>query len=107
MNQTIPTPEAVAAQFCAVLREWLTPEQLAEAVRLNAERNDGSCATHDYCDANMAMDEAFARCGGPRATDTGRDLEEGEDRQLACMSDECLAVWEAAWSLAKQAGFKL
>lgn len=46
--------------FRSILREWLTPEQIAEVNRLNTEDSD-CCHSHDFCDANEAMIEAVRR----------------------------------------------
>jgi hypothetical protein len=52
----------LAQNYVAVLTEWLSPEQLREVRRLNATADyDRSCAAHDFCDANMAMLEAWER----------------------------------------------
>lgn len=52
--------ERLARLFSVVLRSWLPPEQMAEVIRRNAlPGNERFCASHDFCDANMAMVEAF------------------------------------------------
>ena len=100
---TLPTAEALAAAFCVVLREWLKPEELAEAVKQNIVHGingePGICATHDFCDANVAMEEAFKR-QGVDVCDTGTP-----DTDHALMSKECYALWDEAWTLAKARGF--
>lgn len=50
----------LANAFIAVLNEWI-PEHMEEVRSRNAANNDNCCATHDFCDANMAMDEAFQK----------------------------------------------
>lgn len=60
----------VAEVFAAIMKEWLLPAQMIEVRRRNllglAREGSPVCASHDYCDANMAMDQAFqavfARC---------------------------------------------
>ncbi len=100
----IPTPEEVSAEFIAVLNEWLTPEQLEQVRVRNAvlATNPGQedcCASHDFCDANVAMEEAFKRCGlDPSSTGV-------PDTDYPLMSDEVLEVWNKAWALAKAKGF--
>ena len=73
----------LAARFKAILTEWLSEEERAEVVRLN---NDpawhGCCATHDFCDANEAMAEAFRREG------MGSNFPDDDD-------------WNTAWDLFK------
>ena len=46
---------AVARAFVDELRGWLGVDTLARIDAENAQRRDGSCASHDHCDANMAM----------------------------------------------------
>jgi hypothetical protein len=61
----LPVAETLATEFAIVLREQLEPAQLAEIDRRNVwERAHGSsmiCHTHDFCDANQAMMDAFQR----------------------------------------------
>jgi hypothetical protein len=55
-------PATLGDRFAATLRGWLTPEEFAEMKRRN-ETDPAyanlSCASHDFCDANMAMDIAW------------------------------------------------
>ncbi len=54
--------QALSKEFSGILREWLTAEALAEIVELNktyAIEGHGACATHEYCDPNQAMIDAF------------------------------------------------
>lgn len=54
----------IALHFSERLREEIGKENLAEVVRLNAtDEYIGSCASHDYCDANMTMLDAFRDAG--------------------------------------------
>jgi hypothetical protein len=83
---------ALADRFTAVLREWLTKAEFAEMLR----RNEGdpryagdSCASHDFCDANEAMAEAWA------------DVIGGE---IDLDSDAETAIWNAAWRRARGRG---
>jgi hypothetical protein len=89
MNQQT---EQLASEFVAVLREWLTPAEMAEMRRRNVA-NIGApiCASHDYCDANVAMDVAFERIVG-RESVMPDEGPQGIDDQ---------ALWDAAWSLAR------
>ena len=83
--------EKLAAEFVAVLTEWLTPAEFAEMQRRNVTAGEGVCASHDFCDANMAMDEAFTHALGrkPDVMDSD-DGAEGRD----------VALWNAAWAAA-------
>jgi hypothetical protein len=83
-------PSAIADRFVEVLRSWLAPEEFAEMKRRNEsepEYADGrACASQDFCDANMAMQEAFESVMG-RICDG--------DNEVDCM------VWNTAWELAR------
>ena len=46
---------------------------------------DGACASHDFCDANMAMAPAFTQVMG---------------REPDVSSEEDAAIWSDAWELA-------
>ncbi|HXU28315.1 MAG TPA: hypothetical protein VN698_13875, partial [Bacteroidia bacterium] len=50
----------LSKEFAKVLKSWLSRAQIAEVIATNAEdiKND-MCASHNFCDANMAMNEAF------------------------------------------------
>ena len=92
MNNT----DALAAEFCAVLRSWLTPEQMQEiASRNRAETRVGVCHSHDFCDANVAMLEAAHNLG------LVPDIEDVDVRYL--MDD----FWDEAWDEARESGFTL
>lgn len=50
----------LARSFADILGDWLTPEQFAEMREKNrANICANICASHDYCDANEAMLDAF------------------------------------------------
>ena len=84
---------AIASAFCLRLRACLTAGQLASAIALNAaETNAGICHSHDNCDANIFMAEAFEAVIGRHI-----DLQDDADGQL----------WSDAWQLAKDSGFSL
>ncbi len=83
----------IASQFSTNLRAYLTPEQLAAAVAANlAETNSAVCHSHDDCDANAFMADAFSSVMG---------------REIDLQSDADSALWDYAWTLAKNAGFSL
>ena len=81
----------LAVKFCDVLKEWLTEEELQIVVDRNAIREcDVVCHSHDFCDANMAMDEAWNRM-----------FKDGCDLS----SDADVELWNSAWNLAKKHNF--
>lgn len=82
----------LAEEFAKVLHEWLTPEQMQEVIRRNnTEEYKGCCATHDFCDANMAMDEAFKRV---------------YKKEVSIQSEVHLNRMNSAWDKAKENDFK-
>lgn len=91
----------LAHRFALILGEWIG-DRIEEVNRINAERNDNTCATHDYCDANMAMQAAFIQVFQ-------------REPVLSVEDDDPSHVWERAehdskacnqaWELAIAAGF--
>ena len=82
----------IASEFKDCMAETLQSEELQAIDAENRKRSVETCASHDYCDANMVMNEAFERL----------ELEVfGEDK----MSEETAVLWNDAWSLAKSEGF--
>lgn len=82
---------AVAEAFAEVMKQWLSKEEFAAMKRLNETDPEyapgGACASHNYCDANMAMDAAMKQVLG----DGYR------------IDDETLhPIWNDAWSLARK-----
>lgn len=98
-EQAKELPGKVAVAFSRVLHEWLTPLQMAKVITRNAAANDSSCATHDFCDANMAMDEAFKRVLG-RGCLLIEESASDEDKQADT------DLWNEAWTIAKEAKFR-
>ena len=49
----------LADEYSRIIRDWLRPQELAEVLRRNKNLEPGACATHDFCDANVAMEDAF------------------------------------------------
>lgn len=89
----IPSVETLAYEFSQGLRSYLTPEQMVEIVRRNSvEIEAGICHSHDFCDANMFLYDAFMKYGMDPA-DVG-----GIDR----WGD----LWNSAWNKAKSVGFR-
>jgi hypothetical protein len=84
--------EQLASEFVAVLCEWLTPAEFAE-MRMRNRANIGApiCASHDYCDSNVAMEVAFERIVGRESVMPSEGPQGYEDQEL----------WDAAWTLAR------
>lgn len=90
MTQTTPLNcSRLARKFHELVREAL-PEHLETIDEENRTAAEHTCATHDYCDANMIMDEAFTAV-------LGHDMDAG--------SEDDVTLWNAAWDLALWHGF--
>lgn len=87
----------LAREFHARVRKALTPDRLkrVDAQNRSPDFPDGCCATHDFTDANVLMDEAFIKVF-ERAPELDEDAEGGR-------AD--VALWEAAWDKARAVGF--
>lgn len=84
-------------EFAHLLEQHLGPIKFIEVLELNiADRDHRVCHSHDFCDANEVMDEAFLNVLGARASDTS--IEEG------CMNDEDLNLWNDAWAIFRKTG---
>lgn len=87
------TTEELAREFCAVLGQWLKPFVIEEIARRNAgEKEKSICHSHDFCDSNQAMIDAYQNLTGtvPDVTSEAFD-----------------AIAVPAWDMAKQWGFKV
>ena len=87
------TSDQLAKEFSALLRSYLTREQITEAIRRNLtpEYDGGACASHDFCDANEVMHESFLKLS---------DLSE-----MDLQDDSQIALWNKAWRIAKRSDF--
>tara|TARA_R100001594_G_scaffold774_8_gene3163 strand:- start:235 stop:609 length:375 start_codon:yes stop_codon:yes gene_type:complete len=88
----------IANEFSKIIREWFTQEELEKINKENRERRYDNllCATQDYSDANMAMDEAMEKCNVPRPSFSENDIDD---------ADYC-HLWGKAWQLSKEDEFK-
>jgi hypothetical protein len=78
----------LADTFLRKLRQRLGDDVMRAITSLNADEPDpGVCHSHDYCDANVIMDEAFVVVFG---------------RSSRACSDRDAALWTRAWDLAKE-----
>lgn len=92
-NATDPaTSSLVADAFADVLRGWLTPTQLRQVRRMNRDAgpDSGCCASHDFCDADMAMLTAYCLVTGVAEDDADLDALAAEG-----------GLFDAAWATAK------
>lgn len=97
------TVEQIAVEFSKIIRNWLGDEKFRELCQRTIQGvRPGFCHSHDYCDANMAMDEAVQTILG-RPMTMPSDVEEG--RASEQRHDRDLDLWERAWNRAKQCVF--
>lgn len=88
-------------EFSRLIVEAFTADQLAETIAKNhTAEYAGLCATHDYCDANMVMDEAFINI-------IGRDyiFFDDEHPETEEQNKQDVALENAAWGLSKSKDF--
>jgi len=95
-----PSAEELARTFARIVRETLTPDELDTVNARNATPEYvGCCATHDFADANMLMRAAWCElCGWD---EDRASVDEVTDSP----NDWALACWNAAWEMARAAGF--
>lgn len=87
--------DATAREFARLIRSYLSKDELREVLRRNRESRAsgaGFCATHDFLDANMAMQEAAEKVGWLPTFDERPDGE---------MTDAQVSAWNEAWELAR------
>lgn len=90
MTQATTDSKELARGLSEALRGWLSGAEMTEVAARNATAAyAGCCASHDFCDANMAMSEAFAKAFG---RDPGFDQHDVD-------------LMNSAWEAAKAAGF--
>lgn len=79
-------------EFNNILNEWLSAEELKTINRINKTNHVNVCATHDFCDSNMAMWEAFKNLNS-----VDMDLQSQSDMDLI----------NEAWDLSKKNLFEV
>lgn len=91
-----PTAQAIADKFVELLRRDLSPEDLGEVCARNATAAPGVCHSHDFCDANMVMAEAFYTLGLATPVDIDYEI----NLELETAHDAASKLWSEAWDLA-------
>lgn len=87
--------EKLAKAFADQLLADIGPDNFAAVRAANVTAEAGVCASHDYCDANMTMLEAFTATFGRQPAmleNTGED-----DPHI----DIDVGLWNGAWDHAK------
>jgi hypothetical protein len=92
MDKLEQEARAIAKAFADALRDDLTPEQWEAMRARNASPEYGPdvCASHDFCDANMVMQEAWQGV-------IGREFlpDDAPPAEADC------ALWGLAWGIAR------
>ena len=101
----------IANEFSRILQSWLTEDEMSllrsDTARLLVGHPDHArsiCHSHDYCDANEAMCQAFKNvvereCWWPSDVDEGNCDEADVEKDFA--------LWDTAWGFAKHAEFRV
>jgi hypothetical protein len=93
------TVEQLARIFSKKLQSEIGNRKLHQVIRLNSEEtNPAICHSHDFCDANMIMNDAFKVVPHRNAHLPGDSVSEAEN-------DVDDALWTLAWSYAKRMEF--
>lgn len=89
--------------FVRVLSEWLTPEQMHMVAAVNHDNGVSypCCASHDYCDANMAMDEALQSVFGLNLFELSSVTWSRNECRAGDMSEMACELWDRAWNHGK------
>lgn len=91
MNQI----EQLARAFSQKLRHYLSEHEMSQVISLNESEEDPCiCHSHDFCDANEAMQDAFIKLFGRSCNFSGR-VEYNAD----------LDIWNKSWAMAKENKF--
>lgn len=92
---TLSNQLRVARAFCRELREYLSPQLVGKIIARNKrEGNEHVCHSHDFCDGNQIMLNAFTRCRLPSPAATGY-----------INDDDYMNLWSKAWTIASRSGF--
>jgi len=100
MTASINDKIGLARFFGELLQTALTPDEFAELVERNAMHDPLSsvCYSHDYCDANMVMAEAWENMFGSAFPML-------DDNDNGGPTDTDLELWNDAWAIARGANF--
>jgi len=91
MNQSrIELEVKIAKEFSKLLTKFLSKKNMIHIIELNkVEKHMGVCHSHDFCDSNMFMDQAFQNIHFCQTSFVDRDNE----------------IWSNAWEIARNNHF--
>lgn len=90
-DESLPVHERIAAAFALGLFGELGASAMAAIRADNVRISPCACASHDHCDANVIMGDAFAAI-------MGRDFLPDD----GAPSDADCSLWNQAWNAAKR-----
>lgn len=90
----ITTIDKVARKFAELMKAEIGIGKLKLVNEQDEDNTSNTCATHDFCDANMVMHEAMLHVTNIDASDEGT-------------TDETRELWNEAWDHAKRNRFFL
>lgn len=93
-SEPVTQPQLIALRFAAYLWNGLAHGQMREIKRRNATPDYGGdiCASHDFCDANEPMADAFESVVGHPVALGDTDPQQQAD----------FTLWGEAWAIAKR-----
>lgn len=97
--------EALAWEFRQTLRDELDDRQWQQMLTTNVGVAEGICASHDVCDANMPMAEAFEAIVGHEPMTIEVDGErrfcsDFDTAEANAAQEKDCALWSSAWAIA-------
>lgn len=87
----------LAVQFDAIIRLWLTPSQYRKLCA-GTDTESPVCLSHDWCDANQAMLDAFEIVHGRDPFDSDDGLSEADACAMADARQQAKQHWYANWN---------
>jgi hypothetical protein len=94
-----PKVSSLGNKFIEIIQSWLTDDELAQVDTINESgQSDNSCATHEFCDSNMAMLAAWQSFDPSFMGD-------GDEREIPHMSPDEVDTWNEAWEYAINKGY--
>lgn len=99
MNQI----EQLAREFSLKLRHYLSDHEMSQVISLNtADEDPEICHSHDFCDANQIMFEAFFKVFNRSCI---LDADPEKEPELAAVAKKDVDSINAAWTMAKENKF--
>lgn len=91
-SSLLPDVERLAHEFASIVSGWLSSEERRAVLARNADPDQvpGVCATHDFCDPNQAMLDAWEKVAA---------------REHDLHSDREVSIVNRAWTLARKNQF--